>query len=456
MNQLKITCPSCNQVFSADDALQNHLKAKEAKIQEEMKTKEKMLDAKYKLELQLKEKTLEKNLSQKLEKANKDKLNLLQTKINDAEKTKKDLMSKYSDNLKKKDKDLEKRLLNEKELLTQEIKEENKLKLKTLEAKIQNAEKTKAELEAKHNSALKKKEVFLENKLKEQEKLLEKKLKTESQSELVKLSKQLLEKDKQLLSQAKETEIFKKRAQKRLDEVEKQLKQKSVEVQGEVQEELLQDFLRNKFPQDDVIEIKKGAKGGDCILSINDKDKQNLAQIYFESKDHKSFKEEWISKLLKDMKDKSIDAGILVTKALPKDTCKFEGHLERHGKRIMIVPMEYRLIYTLVSSIRANLIEKFKSKKDFDAPKEMKRLWDHITGPSFQLPVRNLYQTMQSMNKYIEKEKIFLDKNIANKERTMQDMDEEFKDMINSFVHKVGNEVLPETLLQITNNKEKK
>ena len=51
MNQLKITCPSCNEVFSADDALQNHLKAKEAKIQEEMKTKEKMLDAKYKLEL---------------------------------------------------------------------------------------------------------------------------------------------------------------------------------------------------------------------------------------------------------------------------------------------------------------------------------------------------------------------------------------------------------------------
>ena len=96
----------------------------------------------------------------------------------------------------------------------------------------------------------------------------------------------------------------------------------------------------------------------------------------------------------------------------------------------------------------------FKSKKNFDAPKEMKRLWDHITGPSFQLPVRNLYETMQSMNKYIEKEKIFLDKSIANKERTMQDMDEEFKSMINSFVHKVGNEVLPETLLQITDKED--
>ena len=37
----------------------------------------------------------------------------------------------------------------------------------------------------------------------------------------------------------------------------KQIKQKSVEVQGEIQEER---FLRNKFPDDDIDEIKKGVK----------------------------------------------------------------------------------------------------------------------------------------------------------------------------------------------------
>ena len=155
------------------------------------------------------------------------------------------------------------------------------------------------------------------------------------------------------------------------------------------------------------------------------------------------------------MKDKSIDCGILVTTALPKDFCKYEGHLERHGKRIMIVPMDYRIIHTLVTSIRSNIIDKYNAKKDFDAPKEMKRLWDHITGPTFQLPVRNLYENIKKMNILIEKEKAFNNKNIANKERTMQDMDEEFKGMINSFINKVGDEVLPDTLLQITEDKEK-
>ena len=41
MSQLTITCPSCNETFSADQALQNHLKNKEQKYQEEIKIKEK-------------------------------------------------------------------------------------------------------------------------------------------------------------------------------------------------------------------------------------------------------------------------------------------------------------------------------------------------------------------------------------------------------------------------------
>ena len=50
------------------------------------------------------------------------------------------------------------------------------------------------------------------SKFKEQEKMFEKKAKTETQGELAKLTKLILEKDKQLLAKDKESEIFKKRA----------------------------------------------------------------------------------------------------------------------------------------------------------------------------------------------------------------------------------------------------
>jgi len=79
----------------------------------------------------------------------------------------------------------------------------------------------------------------------------------------------------------------------------------------------------------------------------------------------------------------------------------------------------------------------------------MKRLWEHVTGPSFQLPLRNLYQTMIKMNDLIGKEKKFFDSSIANKERAMLDMEEDFRDMIKSFTLKVG----PECLIQIEEDK---
>ena len=55
MSQLTLTCPSCNETFSVDQTLQNHLKNKKQKYQEETKVKKKLL----------KERNLEKKLALK-------------------------------------------------------------------------------------------------------------------------------------------------------------------------------------------------------------------------------------------------------------------------------------------------------------------------------------------------------------------------------------------------------
>ena len=384
MSVIEITCPSCNETFSADQALKNHLKNKEKEYQEEIKVKEKLLKEKFILDFKIKEKKLEKELAFKIENESKDKLQLIQNKLIEAEKKEK-------------------------------------------ATKIKMAE------------TLKEKEQTILKKVREKEKILEQKLKVKSENDIQKFRDLIIKKDKEI-------EIQNKRQQAKIDEMTKQLKQKSVEIQGEVQEELIEDYLRSKFPFDTVEEVKKGAKGADCILSINNKNNEKLAQIYFESKDHKTFKEEWVSKLLSDMKDRNINYGVLITTSMPKDYNKNQdGYVERHGKRIMIIPMNYQIIHTLVSFIRINLINEHRSKKDFDAPKMMKRLWDHVMGPSFQLPVRNLYQTMIRLHDIIGKEKKFYENNMANKERAILDMEEDFRDMINSFTLKVG----PECLIQI-------
>tara|TARA_B110000261_G_scaffold20303_1_gene20507 strand:+ start:712 stop:948 length:237 start_codon:yes stop_codon:yes gene_type:complete len=75
MSQLTITCPSCNETFSADQTLQNHLKNKKQKYQEETKVKDKFL----------KERNLEKKLALKAQNESEAKVQALRLKVLEAE-----------------------------------------------------------------------------------------------------------------------------------------------------------------------------------------------------------------------------------------------------------------------------------------------------------------------------------------------------------------------------------
>ena len=332
----------------------------------------------------------------------------------------------FQNHLKSKEKELEKNLSFK---IKADVEKQKKEEFKEITSKLQESEKEKI--------AIAKKIAEKEKDFKSKEKNLQKEIseKLEKKFEL-----NIQKKDK-------EAEISNRRQLQRISEMEKQLKQKSMELQGEEQEELIEDYLTRKFPSDKVFPIKKGAKGGDCILTINSENKEPISQIYFESKDQKTFKEEWVSKLLNDMKEKNVGYGLLITVALPKDFEKNDGFVTRHGKRIIIIPMNYPLIHTVVSPLRSHLIQEANKKKDFDAPREMKRAWKFITSDEFHLSIRNLAMHMVRIKKLIEKEKAFFEKNIANKENALLGMRDELSDLVLSFRKKVG-EVLPENLLE--------
>ena len=336
----------------------------------------------------------------------------------------------FQNHLKSKEKELEKNLSFK---IKADVEKQKKEEFKEITSKLQESEKEKI--------AIAKKIAEKEKDFKSKEKELEKNLQKEISEKLEKKFELNIQK------KDKEAEISNRRQLQRIAEMEKQLKQKSMELQGEEQEELIEDYLTRKFPSDKVFPIKKGAKGGDCILTINSENKEPIGQIYFESKDQKAFKEEWVSKLLNDMKEKNIGYGVLITVALPKDFEKNDGYATRHGKRIIIIPMNYPLIHSLVSPLRSHLIQEANKKKDFDAPREMKRAWKFITSDEFHLSIRNLAMHMVRIKKLIEKEKAFFEKNIANKENALLGMRDELSDLVTSFRKKVG-EVLPENLLE--------
>ncbi len=58
MDQIKITCPKCKKLFSANEELKKILREKEQKYLVEFKVKEKLLEEKFKLNFKLKEKKI--------------------------------------------------------------------------------------------------------------------------------------------------------------------------------------------------------------------------------------------------------------------------------------------------------------------------------------------------------------------------------------------------------------
>ena len=150
------------------------------------------------------------------------------------------------------------------------------------------------------------------------------------------------------------------------------------------------------------------------------------------------------------MKDKNIGHSILITTALPKDFNKAKnGYVGRHGNRIIIIPMDYSIIHAVVSLIRGNLINAYRTKKDLNVSKELTKLWNHITGPSFQLPMRTLYLSINKSSELFEKRKTFWNKQFSHEEKNLTDMKEQFIDVVNSFTLEVSDNLLPETLLEI-------
>ena len=349
------------------------------------------------------------------------------------------------------------KLENEKNLKkAQNEADKYKIQVKNSDKEIAKA-KTEATKKAELDAA-KKYKAELENNQKEIAKAkIEATKKAEKDVELKakKIAREEIEKKNvEIQKMKKESQIKDDRIKKRTEEVNSLMQSKKSELKGEIQEENLQEFLKSKFPDDNIDEIKKGAKGGDCILTINYKGRKNIAKIYFESKDTTSFNEKWCDKLLNDMKDKGIGNGIIVASlsCLPADIDKFTSYVERHGNSITIIPMDEKIIHAIVSKIRSILIFKARENKNHEIPDVMKKCWATLNSPSFQLPVKSMVTEIKTMEKIFSQERTSFERMSANKVKTINGVKTNLVKIVTSFTSTVG-DIFPEDLLEHKDDK---
>src|SRR5258706_7576900 len=95
--------------------------------------------------------------------------------------------------------------------------------------------------------------------------------------------------DKAAALKIKEREKLISELKAKLDDARNRAEVVSQQLQGEVQELILESTLRSLFPGDTITEVAKGANGADCVQIVRNERGQEIGKIIFESKRTKTF-----------------------------------------------------------------------------------------------------------------------------------------------------------------------
>jgi hypothetical protein len=190
--------------------------------------------------------------------------------------------------------------------------------------------------------------------------------------------------------------------------------QGSMQLQGEAQELLLEEQLRDHFPFDIIGEVGKGVEGADCIQSVRNNLGQDCGKIIFESKRTKTFNNAWIDKLKTDMRNKQADVAILVTQAYPKDMSCF-------GERDGIWICSFSEVMALTSALRHTIIRIAETRKSEENKGEkMQLLYSFLTGVEFRQQIETIVEGFLSMKNSITRERIQMEKLWKEREKQLE------------------------------------
>lgn len=374
-NKLNITCPDCGHQFSPEAAIEGHVRIH--------------LEEEYAKKLAEVRKGAEERAMNAAKAEVEATLKILQDEAAEKSARVKEL-EQQSLKLAQKEKELRRREeKNELEFNKRLLEEEDRIRL---EAEKDAREKAEVELH-QQRTLLKRQQEFLELSIRKAASEEIEKVRAEEQLRHAELQAKL---DEQI---------------KLATEMNRKGKQGSMQLQGEVQELAIEDFLRCTFPMDMVEEIAKGVRGADCLHIVRDNFGNTFGRILFESKRTKNFSKDWIGKLKDDMRLKQADLAVLVTDAMPAGLTRF-GQIE--GVWICsfseFKSVSFLLRYTIQRMGEAIAAGENKGDK-------MQLLYDYLTGNEFRQKLDAIRESFEHMSADLQKERAQALANFAKREK---------------------------------------
>jgi len=376
-----ITCPNCNTQFEPSDAIreevQKELRLKMADWQKTQNDKFKEKEAALQKQLTDKDQEIDKRLAEE-----KQKLEVvLQQSI------RKSVATDYENQLK----------------MWQQSATDNEGKLKL--ARQKELEFIQKEQAFKNKEA--EQELTLQKKLNEVREKLSTEIRHIENQRLQTMENEfklkMAEKDKQLEDQKKLAEEMRKKAE-----------QGSMQLQGEVQELLLEDLLRSSFPFDKVVPVGKGVRGADCIQIVCNNFGNECGKIIYESKRTSNFGPDWIDKLKADMRSQGADIAVIVTQTMPKDMYRF-------GEKDGVYVCSFTEAISLAMVLRAGVVKiATLTKNQVNKGDKMHLLYDYLTSNEFAEQWKAIREGFMSMRLSIQKERDAMEKLWKAREKQLE------------------------------------
>ena len=192
---------------------------------------------------------------------------------------------------------------------------------------------------------------------------------------------------------------------KSLEDAQLKATQTSQQLQGEVQELDLENFLRQEFLTDEISPVGKGVRGADISHVVKTDRGNTCGVILWESKRTKAWSDDWTTKLKDDLRIAKANIPVIVSTVLPKEIQTSFGLYEG------VWVCEPNLIKPLAQVLRQKLIDIAREKYvNQNRTNKSEVLYEYVVGHEFRQQVESIIEVYQEMHDQIQKERAAFEK----------------------------------------------
>lgn len=199
-----------------------------------------------------------------------------------------------------------------------------------------------------------------------------------------------------------------------LSDMKRKAEQGSMETQGEVLEQELEERLKRCFPYDEFRPIKKGERGADLVQVVKNDLGRECGTILWEIKNAKSWSEGWIAKLKEDMQREKAAIGILSSVA----TCK---GVDRFGPHEGVWVTDPVSSVPLAVALREQLIA-IEGERSASIGKndKIELIYRYIAGTEFRQRIQGIVDAFSGMQRQLASERAAMERQWSERQKQVE------------------------------------